>query len=179
MSALEARRAIALALRPMEIPAILMEDEPGPAGESWQDKFFPLLEEHGITDILFYWPPEARIDAAQDELIMLAVKERFQPRLRPRVTLFGHEDAIAEGEADGDTFLEVRDEVGRSSYLGQVPDICRQICTNGLTTMNSFSRHRIGHTPCSQSTSRTNCWQTSWHRYGPCFDNCVKPEALQ
>lgn len=73
LTPLEARRAIALALRPMEIPAILMEDEPGPAGEAWQDKFFRLIEEHGITDILFYWPPEARIDAAQDELIMLAV----------------------------------------------------------------------------------------------------------
>lgn len=121
LTPLEARRAIALALRRMEIPAILMEDEPGPADEAWQGKFFRLLEEHGVTDILFYWPPQARIDAAQDELIMLAVQERVQPRLRPRVALFGHVDAICEGEADGGMFLDVKDDVGRSSYLGQIP----------------------------------------------------------
>lgn len=121
LTPLEARRAIAIALRRMTIPALIMEDEPGSDDEAWQDKFFRLMEVHDVSDIVFYWPPQARIDAAEDELIMLVVRERFERSRRPRITLFGHVDAIAEGDAGGDTFLGVQDDWGRSSYLGQVP----------------------------------------------------------
>lgn len=118
---MEARRAIALALNRMNIPTVVMEDEPDRETEATRDKFFRLLEDKDVSDILCYWPPVARIDAAEDELVMLAVRERFQPTLRPRITLFGHTDTVGEAENDGETFLQVRDEVGRSSYLGQIP----------------------------------------------------------
>ncbi len=124
---MESRYAIHFVLDDLGIESIVMEDEPGPVEESWLDKFFRLLDERSVTHILFYWPPESRIDSAEDELVMIAVRQRFASIKHLQLILFGHPDAVRDEQSGDGRFLNVRDDAGRSSYLGQIP---RQLPTD-------------------------------------------------
>lgn len=124
---MEARRAIRYVLEDLGVDAMIMEDEPGPVGESWLDKFIRLIDEKSVTHIFFYWPPESRIDSAEDELVILAVKKRISPESNIELVMFGHPHAVHDDIEGEERFLGVRDSVGRSSYLGQIP---RQLPTD-------------------------------------------------
>ncbi len=118
---LEVRRAIHYVLDDLGIGSFIMEDEPGPAAEGWLDKFFRLIHENDVTHILFYWPPHSRIDSAEDELVMLALNQRLNLEIKIRLSLFGHPEAVRDEIEEGGCFLSIRDDIGRSSYLGQIP----------------------------------------------------------
>lgn len=118
---LEARRAIHFVLYDLGISSLIMEDEPGPVQESWLNKFLRLITENHVTHILFYWPPDSRIDSAEDELVMLGVNQRFDSGMEIQLSLFGHPEAVRDEIDEGGRFLNIRDDIGRSSYLGQLP----------------------------------------------------------
>lgn len=110
---MEMRRRIAETFRKDGHKVVLMEDEPDRDGEDLVDKFDRLLREHGVTDIVVYWPAHAKMQTTYDELILL--RDRAHEKL-PCIWIVHHVSvaSIKQGK------FEVKERGGRSRYLTAV-----------------------------------------------------------
>ena len=67
-SPMQTRRHIAKLFERDGHKPILMEDDPDRGGEDLIQKFDRLLR-HGVTDVVVYWPPLAKMQTTYDELV--------------------------------------------------------------------------------------------------------------
>jgi hypothetical protein len=89
---------------------VLMEDEKDEPGEDMVDKFDRLLH-RGVTDIVVYWPAQAKMQTTYTELILL--RDRAGDPKLPQIWIL-HHSAVAS--IDRDKF-EVKEKGNRSRYL--------------------------------------------------------------
>jgi len=68
---MQVRRELAEMFRQGGHKVILMEDEPDKVGEDLVRKFYRLVLETGVTDIVVYWPPGAKMQTTYDEFVLL------------------------------------------------------------------------------------------------------------
>lgn len=97
-----------------EHAVLLMEDEPDRTGEDLLEKFWRLVEERAVTDVVVYWPPGAKMQTTYDELVLL--RDRLGIQELPRTWVLHHVDVAAFHE----DHLEVKEAGGRSRYLEAV-----------------------------------------------------------
>ncbi len=57
-----------------------MEDDPDRDGEGMVEKFERLLRS-GVTDVLLYWPPLAKMQTTYDELLLLSERRALLEKL--------------------------------------------------------------------------------------------------
>ncbi len=114
-SPMDVRRGIAKALTVGGHRVILMEDEPDQKDEDMIQKFDRLLRSK-VTDVVFYWPPLAKMQTSYDELILLCDRKEFL-RQRGIVIWVLHHTSVAE--ISGDEF-KVLEKGNRSRYLTAV-----------------------------------------------------------
>ena len=109
------RRRLAAILGEGGHRAFLMEDDPDRLGEDLIQKFDRLLR-GGVTDVLLYWPPLARMQTTYDELILLCDRKNLLRELGIAIWVLHHVKvaAIAAG-----TF-KILEKGGRSRYLTAV-----------------------------------------------------------
>ncbi|HWQ68388.1 MAG TPA: hypothetical protein VN494_00305 [Patescibacteria group bacterium] len=94
---------------------ILMEDDPDRQGEDLIQKFDRLLQS-GVTDIVLYWPPRAKMQTTYDELILLC--DRLDLLEKRSVRLWAlHHSSVATITRDEFKILETG---SRSRYLTAV-----------------------------------------------------------
>lgn len=113
-SPMEERRQIAQTLRHEGHRVVLMEDIHAQDREDLIAKFDRILQCEGVTDILVYWPPQAKMQTTYDELILLSDRCK-EPNL-PRVWVL-HQSSLAEISRN---HFQVNEAGGRSRYLEAV-----------------------------------------------------------
>lgn len=103
------RRDLALTLAASGHVVILMEDEKEEPGEDMVQKFERLLGR--ATDVLFYWPPLAKMATTYDEMLLL--RKAADKGTLPRLWFLHHDTvaSIAHGE------FKILERGGRSRYL--------------------------------------------------------------
>lgn len=109
------RRRLAAILGAGGHRAFLMEDDPDRVDEDLIEKFDRLLR-GGVTDVLLYWPPLAKMQTTYDELILLCDRKELLHQLGIAIWVLHHVQvaAIAAG-----TF-RILEKGGRSRYLTAV-----------------------------------------------------------
>lgn len=112
---MQVRRDLAEVFRGHGHTVILMEDDPDRQGEDLIQKFDRLLQS-GVTDVVLYWPPRAKMQTTYDELILLC--DRL-PVLKERsVHLWAlHHSSVATITKDE---FKVLEPGSRSRYLTAV-----------------------------------------------------------
>ena len=93
--------------------AFLMEDQAGKVGEDMVDKFYRLVIERKVSDIVVYWPPDAKMQTTYDELILL--RARMDILKVPKIWLLHHSSVATIGHGEFKPH-----ESGRSRYLEAV-----------------------------------------------------------
>lgn len=68
---------------------ILMEDDPDRQDEDYIQKFDRLLRS-GVTDVVLYWPPLAKMQTTYDELILLCDRRNFLEKASIRIWALHH-----------------------------------------------------------------------------------------
>jgi hypothetical protein len=94
--------------------AFLMEDEPSRSGEDLVEKFWRLIQEKRVTDVVVYWPPAAKMQTTYDELVLL--RDRLGLQALPTIWVL-HHTKVATFERD---HLTLHEPGGRSRYLEAV-----------------------------------------------------------
>lgn len=92
----------------------LMEDEPSRADEDLLEKFWRLIEEKRVTDIVVFWPPAAKMQTTYDELLLL--RDRLGIQKLPRIWVLHHTRVASFDE----NRLILHEAGGRSHYLDAV-----------------------------------------------------------
>lgn len=114
-SPMDVRRHIAKQFRRDGHEAILMEDDPNREGEDLIQKFDRLLRQ-GVTDVVVYWPPAAKMQTTFDEFILLCDRRDFLTKRSIAVWLL-YQSSVAEISKDEFKVLETGQ---RSRYLSAV-----------------------------------------------------------
>ncbi len=122
----QVRQRIVARLKALGADAFIMEDPDGlglarnqvPHEPNPQAKFLDLVHSRDVRMFLIYWPPDAKMDTTQDEMVIVSTKHMVEEGWAAQAALFGHDSAVGTSEHHA---LEVREERGRSSYLGCVP----------------------------------------------------------
>lgn len=109
------RRRLAAILHAAGHRAFLMEDDPDREGEDLIRKFDRLLR-GGVTDVLLYWPPQAKMQTTYDELILLCDRQELVRQLGIAIWVLHHVKVAAIGSG---TF-RILEKSGRSRYLTAV-----------------------------------------------------------
>lgn len=112
---IEVRRRLARILIEGGHAAILMEDVPDLPGEGLVEKFVRILG-NGVTDVLLYWPPQAKMQTTYDELLLLSERPDLLRDLGIRLWAL-HHPSVARITRDEFQILEVGQ---RSRYLTDV-----------------------------------------------------------
>ncbi|MBI4394509.1 MAG: hypothetical protein HY556_12050 [Euryarchaeota archaeon] len=108
---MDIRRSLAAVLTAERGHAIiLLEDEKDRSTEDLVDKFDRILRTRGITDVVVWWPPGAKMQTTFDELLLL--RDRVEPGL-PRIWVV-HHTSVATITADE---FVIKEAGGRSRYL--------------------------------------------------------------
>ena len=91
--------------------AFLMEEQADKQGEDVVDKFYRLVVETDVSDIVVYWPAEAKMQTTYDEFILL--RARMDVLKLPTIWVLHQFSVatIAEGE------FRVNEPGNRSRYL--------------------------------------------------------------
>ena len=112
---MQVRRDLAEVFRGHGHTVILMEDDLDRQGEDLIQKFDRLLQS-GVTDIVLYWPPLAKMQTTYDELILLC--DRLDLLKKKSVRLWAlHHSSVATITRDEFKILETG---SRSRYLTAV-----------------------------------------------------------
>jgi hypothetical protein len=108
------RREIGKVFRESGHRVILMEDEADKEDEDLVEKFYRLLLEKRVTDIVVYWPAHAKMQTTYDEFILL--RARMDISKLPRIWVLHHSSvaSIKVGQ------FEVKERGSRSRYLTAV-----------------------------------------------------------
>lgn len=114
-SPMQVRRELAKILADHGHSVLLMEDDPGRKGEDIIQKFDRLLHA-GVTDIVLYWPPSAKMQTTYDELILLYDRNEFLSKHSIRLWAL-HHSSVAKISKDEFRVLETGN---RSRYLTAV-----------------------------------------------------------
>ena len=114
-SPMQVRRSIEKALKAHGHKVILMEDDPDRPGEDYIQKFERLLRNH-VTDVVLYWPPQAKMQTTYDELILLCDRRDFLEQKPIRLWAL-HHPSVATISRDEFKVLEAGN---RSRYLTAV-----------------------------------------------------------
>lgn len=109
------RRRLAAILTAGGHRAFLMEDEPDRDDEDLIQKFDRLLR-GGVTDVVLYWPPLAKMQTTYDELILLCDRKELLRQLGIAIWVL-HNVKVAAIAAGTFRILE---KSGRSRYLTAV-----------------------------------------------------------
>lgn len=112
---MEVRRRLAEILKRGGHSVILMEDDPDREGEGMVEKFKRLLR-CGVTDVLLYWPPMAKMQTTYDELLLLSERRSSLEQLGIRIWAL-HHVKVARIAKDEFQILETGQ---RSRYLMDV-----------------------------------------------------------
>jgi hypothetical protein len=94
---------------------VLMEDVADLPGEGMVEKFVRILRD-GITEVLLYWPPKAKMQTTYDELLLLSERPALLRELRIRIWAL-HHATVARISRDDFQILETGQ---RSRYLMDV-----------------------------------------------------------
>jgi hypothetical protein len=114
-SPMRVRREIAVALRGDGHIVILMEDDPERPEEDLISKFDRLLRQ-GVTDVVVYWPPAAKMQTTYDELILLCDRHEFLKTEAIPVWVMHH---VSVASIQKDQFI-IKESGNRSRYLTAV-----------------------------------------------------------
>lgn len=114
-SPMQIRRSIAKVLEHGGHKVILMEDDADRAGEDLIQKFDRLLRQ-GVTDVVVYWPPQAKMQTTYDELILLCDRRDYLKKESIDIWVL-HHDSVASIRGDEFRVLETG---ARSRYLTAV-----------------------------------------------------------
>ena len=114
-SPMAVRRRVAAILAAGGHRVFLMEDDPDRAGEDLIQKFDRLLQS-GVTDVLLYWPPLAKMQTTYDELILLCDRKDLLQRLGISLWVLHH---VTVAAITAGTF-RILEKGGRSRYLTAV-----------------------------------------------------------
>ena len=71
---LQVRRDLAEIFRAAGHHAFLMEEQDDKKGEDVIDKFYRLVAENAVSDVVVYWPAEAKMQTTYDEFILLRAR---------------------------------------------------------------------------------------------------------
>jgi hypothetical protein len=112
---MQVRRGLAEVFRGHGHTVILMEDDPHRQGEDLIQKFDRLLRS-GVTDIVLYWPPLAKMQTTYDELILLCDRHAFLKEKSVRLWALHHSSVAT---ITGDEF-KILETGNRSRYLTAV-----------------------------------------------------------
>lgn len=112
---IEVRRRLAQILREVGHSVVLMEEVPDLPGEGMVEKFVRILED-GVTEVLLYWPPKAKMQTTYDELLLLSERPALLGELRIRIWAL-HHATVARITSDEFQILESGQ---RSRYLTDV-----------------------------------------------------------
>lgn len=112
---IQVRRDLAEVFRGHGHTVILMEDDPDRQGEGFIQKFDRLLRS-GVTDIVLYWPPQAKMQTTYDELILLCDRRDFLKENSVRLWALHHSSVAT---ITGDEF-KILETGNRSRYLTDV-----------------------------------------------------------
>jgi len=112
---IEVRRRLAGILTEGGHSVVLMEDVPDLPGEGMVEKFVRILRD-GVTEIVLYWPPEAKMQTTYDELLLLSERPALLDELRIRTWAL-HHATVAKITRDEFQILETGQ---RSRYLTDV-----------------------------------------------------------
>jgi hypothetical protein len=108
------RREIGEVFRESGHRVILMEDEADKGDEDLVAKFYRLLLERSVTDIVVYWPAHAKMQTTYDELILLRARMDISKQSRIWVLHHSSVASIKVGQ------FEVKERGSRSRYLTAV-----------------------------------------------------------
>lgn len=114
-SPMEVRREIAKVLTAGGHRVILMEDDPDRKGEDLIQKFDRLIRAK-VTDVVVYWPPQAKMQTTYDELILLCDRKTFLDREKIRTWVLHHSSVAAITKDE----FKVLETGQRSRYLTAV-----------------------------------------------------------
>ncbi len=112
---IEVRRRLAQILKEGGHSTVLMEDVPDLPGEGMVEKFVRILSD-GVTEVLLYWPPRAKMQTTYDELLLLSERPALLRKLRIRIWAL-HHATVARIAHDDFQILETGQ---RSRYLTDV-----------------------------------------------------------
>lgn len=112
---IEVRRRLARILKGGGHSVVLMEDVPDLPGEGMVEKFTRILTD-GVTEILLYWPPRAKMQTTYDELLLLSERPALLKELRIGLWAL-HHVTVAKIAKDRFQILETGQ---RSRYLTDV-----------------------------------------------------------
>ncbi|MEO8197275.1 MAG: hypothetical protein ABI689_11180 [Thermoanaerobaculia bacterium] len=115
LSPMAVRRRLAAILAASGHRAFLMEDDPDRVDEDLIEKFDRLLR-GGVTDVLLYWPPLAKMQTTYDELILLCDRKALLAGLGIDIWVLHHTKVAA---ITAGTF-RILEKGGRSRYLTAV-----------------------------------------------------------
>jgi hypothetical protein len=112
---LSTRKRIAGAWEKDGHEVLLMEQIKDVAGETILQKFDRLLRQ-GVTHVVVFWPPMAKMATTYTELVLLCDREEFLKKHKIHLWLVHH---VSVASIDQDTF-EVLEKGDRSRYLEAV-----------------------------------------------------------
>ena len=115
---MQVRRDIAQTFRRDGHKVILMEDDPDRGGEDLIQKFDRLLRQ-GVTDVVFFWPPLAKMQTTYDELILLCDRRGFLAAKSIPIWLMHHVSVASIRKNE----FRVLESGNRSRYLTAVAKI--------------------------------------------------------
>lgn len=115
LAPMQVRRDLAEVFRGHGHTVILMEDDPDRQREDLIRKFDRLLQS-GVTDIVLYWPPRAKMQTTYDELILLCDRLDLLEKKSIRLWVL-HHVSVATITRDEFKILETG---SRSRYLTAV-----------------------------------------------------------
>ncbi len=111
---LRVRQELADIFREGSQHAFLMEEQPDRKGEDIVDKFYRLVEENAVSDIVVYWPDGAKMQTTYDELILL--RARMDVMKVPTIWILHHASVATITEDE----FTVNEPGNRSRYLDGV-----------------------------------------------------------
>lgn len=112
---LDIRKRLAEILRKDGHAVIVMEEADDIKGETILQKFDRLLRQ-GVTDVIVYWPPLAKMATTYTEMVLLCDRQEFLAKQRISVWLVHHASVAS---VRGDDF-RVLEPGNRSRYLEAV-----------------------------------------------------------
>ena len=113
-SPMQKRRQLAEIFRADNHKIVIMEDEPDIKDEHLYKKFYRLINDKKVTDIIMYWPSLAEMQTTQIELVLLGIQNDTLPT--PQIWLFHHTSVFSDKMGEG----IISDGEDRSSYLSSI-----------------------------------------------------------
>lgn len=113
-SPMEMRRQIAEMFRENGHKVILMEDEPDITGEDLPNKFYRLLRDKAVTDVVVYWPSLAEMQTTHAEFVLWGACPNISQL--PPIQLLHHASIFS---VKGEVF-NINDREDRNRYLTSI-----------------------------------------------------------